>query len=171
MDQTLSEIDRKIGSLEAELSMSPLYQRLRELKDLRDKLAQNLDEAKKLLGGEPSPRRESDVIPAPAKPRRSIRKRRLRPSRTSPTAVIVGVSCRIIGQYGKPMPLGQLYDELQKSGIVIGGTDPKANLSTKLSSAKDKLYNEKNLGWWLTARRSEVSKKQESLANGIARLF
>ena len=133
MDQTLSEIDRKIRSLEAELSMSPLYQRFRELKDLRDKLAQNLDEAKKLLGGEPSPRREPNVAPVPAKPRRSIRKRRLRPSRTSPTAVIVGVSRRIIGQYGKPMPLGTLYEELQKSGIVIGGSDPKANLSTKLS--------------------------------------
>jgi len=170
MDQTLSEIDRKIESLEAELSMSPLYQRLRELKDLRNKLAQNLDEAKKLLGGETSPRREPDIVQVPARPRRSIRKRRLKPSRTSPTAVIVGVSRRIIGQYGKPMPLGQLYEELQKSGIVIGGNDPKANLSTKLSSAKEQLYNEKNLGWWLTERRSEVSTKQESPANGIARL-
>jgi len=169
MDQTLSEIDHKIESLEAELSMSPLYQRLRELKDIRDKLAQNLDEAKKLLGGETSPRREPDTVPVPAKNRRSIRKRRLK-SRTSPTAVIVGVTCRILGQHGKPMPLGQLYDELQKSGIEIGGTDPKANLSTKLSSAKGKLYNEKNLGWWLTSRRSEVTQKQESLANGIARL-
>ena len=93
----------------------------------------------------------------------------MKASKTSPTAVIVGVSCRIIGQYGKPMQLAQLYDELQKSGIVIGGLDPKANLSTKLSSAKDQVYNEKHLGWWLTARKSELLTKQESLANGVAR--
>ncbi len=170
MDQTLAQIDRKIRNIETELTAVPLYQCLRELKDLRDRFAQTLGETKRLLGGVTTPGRELDIDSIPAKPHNPIRKRRLKASRTSPTAVIVGVSCRILGQYGKPMPLSQLYDELQRSGIAIGGNDPKANLSTKLSSAKDKLYNEKGLGWWLIARKLEVPKKQESLANGIARL-
>ena len=55
MDQTLVEIDRKIRGLEAELSMVPLYKRLRELTDLRAKHVQHVDEVKRLLGASTSP--------------------------------------------------------------------------------------------------------------------
>ena len=91
-------------------------------------------------------------------------------SKTSPTELIVSASCIVLEEHGRPMSLTALYDALEQRRIMVGGSDPKANLSTKLSSAKDRLYNEKSLGWWLVARRSEFSEKQESPANGIARL-
>ena len=91
-------------------------------------------------------------------------------SKTSPTDLIVQQSCKIIGEHGKPMPLSKLYEELSRRGVAIGGSDPRANLSTKLSSAKAQLCNIKHLGWWLTAKKAEFSQKQESPANGVARL-
>jgi hypothetical protein len=54
-----------------------------------------------------------------------------------------------------------------KRGIEIGGENPRANLSAKLSNAKKALYNAKPLGWWLPERASELLEKKEGLANGV----
>jgi hypothetical protein len=169
MDQTLAEIDRKIRGLEAELSMFPQYKRLRELSDLKVKHVQHLDEVKRLLGDNPPP----GTRPAPSaavRHRKINRKKGVRSSiKTSPTALIIGMTERILDKNGKPMQLGALFEELNQSGITIGGEDPRANLSTKLSGAKDRIYNAKPHGWWLTARKSELLEKHEGLTNGLAR--
>jgi hypothetical protein len=161
MELSLKDLDQMISDLEA---------RLQELRDFRTRYVQTL-EMKRLIGSETQsdPTREAS-IKTPSVQSRKLHRRRKMKSRACPTELIITASCIVLEQHGKPMPLAPLHEALEKRGIVVGGSDPKANLSTKLSSAKDRLYNEKNHGWWLIARRSEYSEKQESLTNGMARL-
>lgn len=66
------------------------------------------------------------------------------------------------------MPLALLHDKLLESGIIMGGKDTRINLCSKLSTAPE-VYNVPNLGWWLTAKKSEMSENEEGLTNGVAR--
>jgi hypothetical protein len=171
MKISLDDLDQKISDLEVELFGLPQYKKLQALKEFRVRHIQHLEEMQKLFGADNCSTSEGEATKTtpPVKSRKLHRRRRMK-SRTSPTELIISASCIVLEEHGKPMPLGMILRALEKRRIVVGGTDPKANLSTKLSSAKDRLYNEKNHGWWLIARRSEMSEKQGSLANGLARL-
>jgi hypothetical protein len=54
----------------------------------------------------------------------------------------------IISAVGRPVPLGELYSCLIRSGVVIGGKDPRSNLSAKLNGDPE-LASLPRQGWWL----------------------
>jgi hypothetical protein len=57
--------------------------------------------------------------------------------RASPITTIISIAAEIIEEYGKPIPLLRLMEELKKRGITIGGTNERINLASKLSTAKE----------------------------------
>lgn len=67
-----------------------------------------------------------------------------------PTAIgeIRKRAAAIIGALNKPVPLGELYNALVRSGVVVGGKDPRSNLSAKLGGATD-LVSLPGKGWVL----------------------
>jgi hypothetical protein len=87
---------------------------------------------------------------------------------TTPVQIIINQARKILAENGAPMKVAPLYEELTKRGIVVGGNDPKANLSTKLWSAKGRVYNTPS-GWWLPERKDELLRKNEGLSNGLLR--
>lgn len=138
MDATLLEIDRKIRSVEAALEKKvqaiPEYAFLRELKALREKHVQHLDELKRLLG-----------------------------DRGSETFSIISTCYEIIGDNGKPLQLDSLLRELEKRGIAISGNNPRNDLASMLSSAKEAVHYIRGEGWWLTDGNSEPRQKEKDL--------
>jgi hypothetical protein len=144
MDETLTAIEKRIQSLEDELSALPEFQKLQELKAFKAKHLEYIQERQRLLGGEePS----SVALDAPAPPPLNATQEEGTASTiTTPTDRIILTVRKILEAHGKPMPIAALHDELDKRNIVIGGAEPRANLSTKLSGAKGKVYNAKPFG-------------------------
>lgn len=70
-----------------------------------------------------------------------------KPSPT-PKAEIARAAAKLIRERQQPIPLGDLCDALTANGIVIGGNDPKANLSAKLGQSDD-LISLRRHGWWI----------------------
>lgn len=66
----------------------------------------------------------------------------------TPKAEIAKAAARLIRERQRPIPLGDLCDALTADGIVIGGNDPKANLSAKLGQSDD-LISLRGHGWWI----------------------
>lgn len=70
-----------------------------------------------------------------------------KPSPT-PKSEIVKAAVGVVREHQKPVPLGDLCDALTAAGVVIGGNDPKANLSAKLGQSSE-LISLRKLGWWI----------------------
>lgn len=139
MDATLFEIDRKIRSVEAALEEKvqalPEYTLLRELKTLREKHVHHIEELQRFLGDE-----YSNSVPLIA-------------------------ACReIINGHSKPLQVDTLLRELEKRGIVVGGTNPRTDLAAKLSSAREVVYYIRGEGWWLTARSAELPQREKDFS-------
>lgn len=65
------------------------------------------------------------------------------------TRTAVDTTIAILRERGQPMHTRPLLDELTRRGIVVGGSNPVANLSGFLSRASDKLRNSRTYGWSL----------------------
>lgn len=167
-DNTLHTIDAEIASLEDRLSQTPEFRRLQELRRFRQMHLDYTEAFLATLGGKAHD--APSVGHGTAAPASGIiqEEEMHRSERASPTDLIIEVSCKVIGECNRPMAINDLFAELTKRGIVVGGREPQRNLSTKLSGS-DKIYNEKSRGWWLTSRRSELRQNDEDLTNGLAR--
>ncbi len=167
MDVIVIEIDREIQNLEKELLSNPHFVRWRALADLKKKHIQHLKEVRALLGSQQA-QDENPANPAEVRADDDTQETNevTMQIKTSPTELIIEHARKVIRDHGAPMPFGKLYDAIVKCGFVIGGNDPRCNLSAKLSNAKDRIYNAKPYGWWLPERKQEL----ESRANGVTRL-
>jgi hypothetical protein len=165
MDATLAQIEEKLRALQAKLEAMPEFQQWQELAAFKAKHLDYIKERQRLLGGEELPSGEtgtSSIHAADETKEQGV-------SKTTPTVLIIQTTRKIIESVGRPVPISVIYNELVERGIEIGGENPRANLSAKLSNAKKHLYNAKPLGWWLPERASELSQKYEGLANGVGR--
>lgn len=52
---------------------------------------------------------------------------------------------------GRPVPLGEMLSELRQMGFEIGGKDPKATLSARLSTS-GRFVADREKGWWIKGR-------------------
>jgi hypothetical protein len=71
----------------------------------------------------------------------------------------------ILHRTQEPLSISKLYDEVIAAGLVIGGKNPKSNLSAKLAPYDDIIYI-KDKGWKL----STFSPKQAQYAGGHLRI-
>lgn len=62
----------------------------------------------------------------------------------------------ILTAAGEPLDISQLYDEVLKAGLTIGGRNPKGNLSAKLAPYDDIMFI-KGKGWKLSTFNSAPS--------------
>lgn len=68
---------------------------------------------------------------------------------------IIQAARRILrGAYPEPVAIGELYEKITKSGLVIGGKNPKGNLSAKLAPPDDIFYV-KDEGWFCRPQKNE----------------
>lgn len=65
---------------------------------------------------------------------------------TNPTKEAVS---RILRDRGCPMKTSVLLPLVLKSGVDVGGKDPVATLSARLSNA-DEFVNDRSVGWWFS---------------------
>jgi hypothetical protein len=164
MDATLAQIEQKLRSLEQELDAFPEFRQWRELAAFKAKHLEYIQEKQRLLGGDELP--GGETVTSSIQAVRDTKEEGVPTNKTTPTVLIIQNTRKIIEEVGKPVPISAIYNELVKRGIEIGGENPRANLSAKLSNAKKELYNAKPLGWWLPERASELSEKHEGLLNG-----
>lgn len=159
MDPLGDEIDARIRALEAEIENLPLSKLLSSLRLVRERHLQNLEELRRL-------RQEvSPHLKVPAAQYAAQKPGITAPKRASPKAAIVATCLKIIGEYGKPIPLNVLAEELKKRGITIGGTNERTNLASKLSTATEVSFL-KGQGWWLPGRSWEDLADKTHTLNG-----
>lgn len=72
------------------------------------------------------------------------------PARPASSDEVVLATMQLIAAKDAPMRLGEIYEELIKQGIVIGGKIPRNNLGAKLS-ADSRLRTVSGLGWWFAS--------------------
>lgn len=155
MDDLLSELDRTIKAIEAELEKTPLFKRLRDLQAFKEKHLQHIADGKSLIGRAFSENRE-DTPPVAHKERRQGGNG-VEQQKTHPTRVIVSTSKEVVENYGRPMRIALLLHQLEKKGIIVGGYKPQMNLASKLSSSEELYFT--GTGWWLTTRKGEEPHK------------
>ena len=57
----------------------------------------------------------------------------------------------VIERRGRPVPLGEMLSELGQMNFEIGGKDPKATLSARLSTS-GRFVADREKGWWIKGR-------------------
>jgi hypothetical protein len=80
----------------------------------------------------------------------------------TPVAEIRKRAAAILASVGRPMPLSELHNALLRAGVVIGGKDPRSNLSAKLNGAKE-IKCIRGKGW--------VAQNDQGPAGGTARPY
>lgn len=68
------------------------------------------------------------------------------PSHQTPTREVLRLTHELIAQIG-PMTAAEIFDRLIRRGVVIGGKNPKGNLSAKFATDKS-LRHDKDTGKW-----------------------
>jgi len=83
-------------------------------------------------------------------PRRRPIERELPPH--SELAKTIAATEAVLNGYGHPLPLEQLFNEVTKSGLVVGGQKPKDNYSARLYNSGCFRSLGKKTGWWFKDR-------------------
>ena len=60
---------------------------------------------------------------------------------------IVDATLETLARVGRPMSLGEIFEDLTQRGIQIGGKVPRNNLGAMLS-ADGRICTQPNRGWW-----------------------
>ncbi len=58
----------------------------------------------------------------------------------------------ILNEWERPVRLSELYDEVTKRGLVVGGKDPKGNFGARLWGSGRFRSISKSTGWWFKDR-------------------
>lgn len=66
----------------------------------------------------------------------------------------------IIVELGRPVPTREMLEQLEARGVIVGGQDPSATLSARLSRAPS-IIGERGSGWRL---REAIRRKDETVA-------
>lgn len=134
----------EIASLEAQLNSDPRYMKLRELHRIR-----RLYER----GSEPAAARdaleERDRAEFPATPKF---KRRGDPRRQAALEAAIALMTGV----QDPMKTGDLWEQLERQGITLGGDNPANNLSSLLYKS-GKFFSFGRSGWLLRSEADKIS--------------
>ncbi len=71
---------------------------------------------------------------------------------------------RALNEHGAPIPLGDLLAIVRAAGVEVGGKNPNATLSARLSNS-DKFTSHRGLGWWFSDRPVPDTRRYGSLLN------
>jgi hypothetical protein len=103
--------------------------------------------------------------------------------RSAPVDIVMSAVCDILIARDDAMPLSDVFDALTKRGIIIGGTNPKQNLSQKLHADNRLKSYGSRIGWYFadvvppclggpsrrTTSSAQIHECEEGLATEIAR--
>lgn len=88
-------------------------------------------------------------------------------SKPTPVAEIKKRAAAILASMDRPMPLSDLHVALVRTGVVVGGKNPRSNLSAKLSGAVE-LETIPGKGWVVRKDKGPAAGTAEPYLNGTA---
>ncbi|MET4593763.1 MULTISPECIES: hypothetical protein [unclassified Sphingomonas] len=133
---------------QAEAELAALH---REIEGLRDDLTvtEQFLHVWRRTGGIQGPERPFVM---PSVQLRHIGPPAIRKAKNPPRELVVDEVLNIIVNRGRPVPRGELYEELVRQGKILYGKDPVMVLSTMLWRSQDRVVRLPNYGYWLKDR-------------------
>lgn len=88
-------------------------------------------------------------------------------SKPTPVSEIRKRAAAILEAVDRPMPLAELHNRLTRTGVVVGGKNPRSNLSAKLSGAEE-LQTIPGQGWVARKDKDPAAETARPYQNGTA---
>jgi hypothetical protein len=140
----VAKLREEISSTEAELASDPRWVRLRALRDML-----------RLYESDPEVVQLSSRAPAVEGADRK------RPRTSSARKQALEVARNFLATSSVPIPTASIYEVVRKAGVLIGGENPKNNLSAMLYHAPD-FASHGRQGWTLIDAEMRVAPSTEA---------
>ncbi|MDP3635272.1 hypothetical protein [Phenylobacterium sp.] len=131
-------LDLEIAQLESELAADPRHIKLRLLKEARALYT-------------PAPRHQSEDVSTAAP---AVRARGTTPRADAGRLEILNAAERLLEGHTSPRKTAAIYTDLVARGYVIGGKEPKSNLSAMMYNS-GRFQSHQRMGWTLKAKPSQ----------------
>lgn len=89
-----------------------------------------------------------EATPHSVDPVKGVRKRKRQAPAMAPTRE---AARKILDEYGEPIETRNLLSLIRERGVDVGGKDPVATLSARLSNSRE-FRNKRGVGWWFSDR-------------------